>query len=327
VPTERVTARGAHGPHQVLFVHGSGYQIGSPTSHRGFAAHLSRATGAPVHLPHYRRAPEHPYPAAVDDVEAAYRALRAGDIQHNASHWRVIPLAPESSWPWRCGCGTRARSCREPSDWCPRGSTWTSARRTCARTPATDAMLSAGRLGPASHAYLAGTSPAPAELRPLEADLAGLPPVHVVAGGGEILVGDADALVARIRAAGGRVTYRRAARMWHDYVLVAGMLSDADTAVAELGAALRRACSGARRPRVAVVEAGFGGIGMGLALRAARRTGREDLAVVDPAGGVGGVRRATPTRGPRATCRRASTPSPPRPATGGTAGSPRRPTS
>jgi acetyl esterase/lipase len=87
VPTERVAARGAAGPHQVLYVHGGGYQTGSPTSHRALAAHLSRAAGAPVHLPDYRLAPEHPYPAAVDDVTAAYQALR--DAGHPAQRIAV----------------------------------------------------------------------------------------------------------------------------------------------------------------------------------------------------------------------------------------------
>ncbi|GAA5129877.1 hypothetical protein GCM10023320_51020 [Pseudonocardia adelaidensis] len=120
MPTERVAARGATGPHQVLYVHGGGYQVGSPTSHRALAAHLSRAACAPVHLPDYRLAPEHPYPAAVDDVAAAYRALRdaghpAQRIQHNASRWPVIPRAGASSWRSCCGCARRVRSCRDRS--------------------------------------------------------------------------------------------------------------------------------------------------------------------------------------------------------------------
>jgi cation diffusion facilitator CzcD-associated flavoprotein CzcO/acetyl esterase/lipase len=292
VPTERVVARGAHGPHQVLLVHGGGYQIGSPTSHRAFAAHLSRATGAPVHLPDYRRAPEQPFPAAVDDVEAAYRALRAAG--HPSQR---IALAGDSA-----GAGIvmamllRLRAAGEElpgsvglvSPWLD-----LDLRSPYLRTNArSDAMLSAGWLGPAARAYLASGSRMPAELRPLDADLAGLPPVHVVAGAGEILVGDADTLVERVRAAGGRVTYRRAEGMWHDYALFAGMMADADEAVAELGAALRRDCSGARLPRVAVVGAGFGGIGMGMALRAAGWTEPDDLVIVDRADGVGGVWRA-----------------------------------
>ena len=75
-------------------------------------------------------------------------------------------------------------------------------------------------------------APADAEdLRPLEADLAGLPPLHVVAGAAELLVDDADRLVERARAAGVPVTYQRAEGMWHDFPVLAGLLAEADAAV------------------------------------------------------------------------------------------------
>jgi monoterpene epsilon-lactone hydrolase len=242
VPTERVAARDAHGPHQVLFVHGGGYQIGSPSSHRAFAAHLGRATGAPVHVPHYRRTPEHPYPAAVDDAEAAYRALRTAG--HPAQ--RIALVGDSAGGGIVMALLLRLRTAGEDlpgaiglvSPWLD-----LDLRSPFLRSnSATDAMLSPDWLGPAAAAYLGGRV-APAELRPLEADLAGLPPVHVVAGADEILVGDADALVDRLRAAGGAVTYRRARRMWHDYPVFPGLLADADAAIAALGADVRKACS------------------------------------------------------------------------------------
>ena len=77
VPAERVTTPGSDGVRQVLYLHGGGYKTGSPASHRSLTAHLSRACGAAVHVPDYRLAPEHPFPAAVDDAVAAWRALRA----------------------------------------------------------------------------------------------------------------------------------------------------------------------------------------------------------------------------------------------------------
>ncbi|WP_181780335.1 alpha/beta hydrolase fold domain-containing protein [Pseudonocardia pini] len=63
---------------RVLFLHGGGYLVGSPRSHRSVAAWLAEAAGAPVELLDYRLAPEHPYPAALDDAEHAYRDLLAG---------------------------------------------------------------------------------------------------------------------------------------------------------------------------------------------------------------------------------------------------------
>ena len=79
VPTT-VAVAGGPGEHRVLYLHGGGYQVGSARAYRGLLTHLSRATGAPVHAPDYRLAPEHPYPAAAEDAHAAFRALR------NAGH-------------------------------------------------------------------------------------------------------------------------------------------------------------------------------------------------------------------------------------------------
>jgi cation diffusion facilitator CzcD-associated flavoprotein CzcO/acetyl esterase/lipase len=290
VPTERVMTRGATGPHQVLYVHGGGYQTGSPTSHRALAAHLSRAAAAPVHLPVYRLAPEHPFPAAVDDVEAAYRALR--DAGHPPQ--RIAVAGDSAGGGLVMALVLRLRGAGEElpgsigliSPWLDLelGSPLLQANA------ATDAMLDPGWLADAVDKYRGALDPP--ELRPLEADLAGLPPVHVVAGGDEILLGDSDALVARIRDTGGPVDYRRADGLWHAYPVFAGMLREADEALAELGAAIRRDCGGGRVPRVAVVGAGFGGIGLGMALRAAGWTDPGDLTVLDRADGVGGVWRA-----------------------------------
>lgn len=59
----------------VLYLHGGGFAWGSPLSHRALAAWLSHHARMPVFVPHYRRSPEHPYPAALDDAHAAYRTL------------------------------------------------------------------------------------------------------------------------------------------------------------------------------------------------------------------------------------------------------------
>ncbi|OZC84227.1 alpha/beta hydrolase [Rhodococcus sp. 06-412-2C] len=63
------------GPRVILYIHGSAYVICSARTHRGLTARLSRTTGLPVFTVDYRLAPEHPFPAAADDLEAAYRWL------------------------------------------------------------------------------------------------------------------------------------------------------------------------------------------------------------------------------------------------------------
>ncbi len=80
VPCLKVTAPGVAGDRLVIHYHSGGYVMGSANAYREFASRLSEATGAPVLLPDYRLAPEHPYPAAADDGLTVYEwALRHHD--------------------------------------------------------------------------------------------------------------------------------------------------------------------------------------------------------------------------------------------------------
>jgi epsilon-lactone hydrolase len=243
VPTTAVAAPGAGGPLRLLYLHGGGYQVGSPRSHRALLAGLSAATGSIVLAPDYRLAPEHRHPAAVEDALAAWHALRAA--RHDAQHLMVAGDSAGGGLAMSLLLRLRAAGEALPgsvgliSPWldldCGSRVMW--------RNAGTDAMLDPGWLPNAAADYR-GDSTAP-DLRPLEADLTRLPPLHVVAGGSEVLVDDADRLVARARAAGAPVTYLRAPGMWHAYPVMAGWLREADDAVTALGSALRADCAGA----------------------------------------------------------------------------------
>src|SRR5262249_32484569 len=75
IPGEWVRARGARQDAALLYLHGGGYVIGSPSSHRHLAGALSVESGLSLFVAEYRLAPEHPFPAAVDDAVAAYKGL------------------------------------------------------------------------------------------------------------------------------------------------------------------------------------------------------------------------------------------------------------
>ena len=75
VAGERLTPAGARNDAVLLYLHGGGYGIGSPRSHRHLAGDIARRAGVTALVPDYRLAPEHPFPAAVDDALAVYRAL------------------------------------------------------------------------------------------------------------------------------------------------------------------------------------------------------------------------------------------------------------
>lgn len=246
VPTTVVSAvvgtvPGAAGVLRVLYLHGGGYQVSSAPAHRGLLAHLSRAAGSPVHAPDYRLAPEHPYPAGVEDALTAYRALHAA--RHSAQHIAVVGDSAGGGLTMALLLRLRAAGEELPgsvgliSPWLD----LTCSAPAVTANVASDVMLSPTWLAVAANEYRA---PADAEdIRPLEADLAGLPPLHVVAGAAELLVDDADRLVERARAAGVPVTYQRAEGMWHDFPVLAGLSAEADAAVDALGAALRADCT------------------------------------------------------------------------------------
>ena len=74
IPAVRIEFPGAGDGFVLLYLHGGGYALSLPRTHTGFVARLCRAVGAVGLLPDYRLAPEHPFPAAVDDALTAYRA-------------------------------------------------------------------------------------------------------------------------------------------------------------------------------------------------------------------------------------------------------------
>ncbi len=246
VPTLVVSAVAEPDAHRVLYLHGGGYEIGSPSSHRGIAAHLSKSAGAPVFVPAYRLAPEHPYPAGLDDALTAFRALRTAG--HQAQH---IAVAGDSA-----GGGLAMAlllRLREAGEDLPGSvgliSPWldlTCSAPAVMGNAASDLLLDARWLPIAANGY-GGPVDAP-DLRPLEADLTGLPPLHVIAGGAEVLVDDADRIVERARAAGVAVTYVRAEGLWHDFPILAGLMAEADAAIEALGAALRADCTRSPAP-------------------------------------------------------------------------------
>jgi cation diffusion facilitator CzcD-associated flavoprotein CzcO/acetyl esterase/lipase len=289
VPVTCVRAPGA-GPGAVLYLHGGGFTTGSARAYRPLAAALARASGATVYLVDYRRAPEHPHPAALDDTLAAYRALLAAGVPAG----RVVLAGDSAGGYLALAAALRLRDAGEPL---PAGlalvSPWLDFTVPAPPAGRRDPLLTAGWLRRCADAYLGGADQADPELAPLAADLAGLPPLHVQAGADELLVGDADRLVRRARAAGLPVGYDRWPGMWHDFQVCAGLLAAADRAVAALGQAIggwlpapAAPAAEPAQPAVVIVGAGFGGVGMAIELA---RHGLRDFVVLDKADRIGGV--------------------------------------
>lgn len=216
----------------ILYFHGGGYILGSPATHRALASRLAIDTGLSVWLPDYRLAPEHPFPAAWDDADAAWVALLAmGRVPGD------IVLAGESA-----GGGLAfallARLCAKGTP--PAGvvafSPWvdlTGKSASLITNKARDPLMPSEAFGVLTGQVLAGHSAADPRASPLFADYPGCPPVLLQVSDTEILRDDAVNLAKRLQGFGASVTLQ----MWpdtpHAWQLMVGRLPEADLAVAK----------------------------------------------------------------------------------------------
>ena len=239
VAAEWVVAAGVTGQRVVLCFHGGGYQTGSPASLRGLLALLSAAAQARVLSAGYRLAPEHPFPAAIEDALTAYRWLIAGGTPAR----QVVISGNSSGGGLALGALVALRDAGDPlpgaavvmSPWTDLDLTGESMRTRAA----SDVMLTPEGAREGADWYLAGQDPRHPYASPLYADLHGLPPMLIQAGDAEILRDDSTRFAAAAQAAGVDVTLEIWDEMPHVWHAFAGLLPEADQAVERIGAWLR----------------------------------------------------------------------------------------
>lgn len=186
----------------ILYFHGGAFVFGAPETHKGLVGRLSQLAGMPVVLPRYRLAPEHPFPAAIEDARAAYEALLAQGVAAD----RIV-LGGDSAG------GALALSLL--GDLCARGMPQPAA--SFAFSPVTDltfsgeslrtnagrdVMLPVARTQDLGGTYLQGADPRDPRASPLYADFGGAGPVWLTVGATEILLDDTRRMAARLRAQG-----------------------------------------------------------------------------------------------------------------------------
>ena len=235
VRAEVVSCRAPGSQRTVIHFHGGGYCVGSTYTARSWAAHLSAQTGCRVVLPEYRLAPEHPYPAALEDARAVLKAL-SGEV--GGSEPGSVVVSGDSA-----GGGLAlalALSMREEGQELPAGcillSPWLDLGRDRRAVPdlvRRDVLLNPDWLDACARAYADPSAWADPLVSPLSAAHVGLPPLLIQAGTGELLAPDAELLAASASAGGVDVTYTRWPRMWHDFALQPGLLAAADSALAQ----------------------------------------------------------------------------------------------
>jgi epsilon-lactone hydrolase len=216
----------------VVHFHGGGYCVGSAFMSRSWAAHLSALTGCRVVVPEYRLAPEHPYPAALEDARAVLAALSredgpgpvvvSGDSAGGGLALALILSLRDEGRDLPAGCILL-------SPWLDLGRD----RRAAPDLMRRDVLLTPDWLEACARAYAAPEAWTDPLVSPLHAAHAGLPPLLIQAGTDELLAPDAGLLAASASAAGVDVTYTRWPRLWHDFVLQPGLLAPADSALAQ----------------------------------------------------------------------------------------------
>lgn len=216
-------------PGGLLFLHGGGYCIGSPQSHKPYVSQLARALKVEAWSLDYRLAPEHVCPAAVEDGSDALAELRgkvdgpliiSGDsagggltlasvIRHRDAG-RAMPDGLFLLSPWTdlsaSGESSKSRAHKDP-------------------------MLKPHYLQQGAALYLDGRDAQDPEASPLFADLSGLPPTLIQVGEDEILFDDSTRLTEKMQAAGVDVTCEVWEAMWHDFQLFAPVLPEAIVSV------------------------------------------------------------------------------------------------
>jgi acetyl esterase/lipase len=234
-PAEWILPAGVAAGRVLLYLHGGSYIAGSINSHRALAANLAAAAGGRALLLDYRLAPEHPFPAALDDALAAYRWLLA-----EGAPAREISVAGDSA-----GGGLALAlllALRDAGDPLPAAAALLSALtdmtfsgETIQSKAKADLILDFEKERQFAPLYLGNTSPRDPRVSPLYADLRGLPRLLIQVGSDEILLADSIRLAEKAKAAGVNVTLEVWEGMQHVWHFAASIIPEGRKAIRAIG--------------------------------------------------------------------------------------------
>ena len=216
----------------LLYLHGGAYVLGSPRTHEKLAGRLAVAMSAEAWLPDYRLAPEHRYPAALEDVVGAYRGLLelgfdrivlAGDSAGGGLAFALLERILTEDLP-------RPLCIAALSPWTDLTLTGDSYRANRER----DVMLPWSQIQRCASEYLGDTPARTPGASPLYGSFAGAPPVLIQVSRAEALMDDGIAMAARLEAQGVNVLLQSWDRTPHAWQIFHGLLPEADDAIAAI---------------------------------------------------------------------------------------------
>ena len=213
----------------ILYTHGGGFAVGSAASHRKLAGHLAKHLGATAVVIDYRRAPEHPFPAQIEDSTAAYKELLARGFEPT----NIVTCGDSAGGNLAISTVLKLREDQIPLPGAVIAlSPWLDMEhvgKTLETNAATDALVSKAILQGMSGMFLGekGSRTDPLA-NPLKADYTGFPRLYVTAGGVETLLDNAEDLARLASAAEVPVTLSVVAGMQHVFPFLAGRAPEAD---------------------------------------------------------------------------------------------------
>ncbi|MCP5161463.1 MAG: alpha/beta hydrolase [Hahellaceae bacterium] len=215
----------------VLYFHGGAYNIGSPRGHRNVVAHLSEACGLPVLSVDYRLAPEHPYPAALQDAEAAWQFLLSQGVPAN----KIVVAGDSAGGGLSLALVLRLRQNKQAlpggiglfSPWVDLSLSQPSYKSHARQDP----MLNRQWLWRMAKNYAGKHLLSEPGISPLFADYRDMPPLYIQVGEHEMLLDDARNLARKAKQSGVSVELQVWPNMWHVWQFEAGLMPEASRAV------------------------------------------------------------------------------------------------
>ena len=240
VPARWVSTSDADPDKVIFYLHGGGFTAGSMNSHQRLAADVSAACGARILLLDYRLAPEHPYPAGLDDCVAAYRWLLESGIKPG----HVVIMGDSAGGGLTISTALRLKDAGldQPAALVAL-SPWVNLAcdgETMDTKAADDPMTSREQLLVPAAAYLNGHDAKDPMVSPIYADLRGLPPLLIQVGSREVLLDDTRKLAVRANADEVKVTAEEWQGMFHVWHMMADWLTDGHRALGGVGAFVRK---------------------------------------------------------------------------------------
>jgi monoterpene epsilon-lactone hydrolase len=237
VPAEWVRTPGVSDDCVVLYLHGGGYVIGSLVTHRSLVARVGRASGARALSVDYRLAPEHPYPAAVEDATAAYRFL----LEQGVAPSKIVVAGDSAGGGLTLATLLSLRDAGTPlpaagvcmSPWADLEGTGDSA------TSADDPLIELDGLREMGKQYVGGGAMRDPLCAPLYADYTGLPPLLIQVGTRELLLDDSRRVAERARGAGVDVVLEEEEGLIHVWQMFPDDVPESKAAVERIGAFIR----------------------------------------------------------------------------------------